>query len=271
MRLRSAVPLALLAVSLVAWLSTRMWFGTDPRVWMISCILGAWAPIGAAALARYVRAIAHREDSVLIAWLVRALGMHCVLVWMLGFSDFMRGPPGQIPHWNQDAGAPVALLSFVPVFALSYAAIGWLLAISRRLVRPAMRPAMPGERNARVMPFRGLFLVSAGAPQTRVPVTTFIVGAAAITATITNVSLPAWLLPSLALPLAFATIRNHRALVPSVATVFALALALLVRGGSHSLSAVALGVRWPWLALLGMAVYLATVEGLLRVRPALAR
>jgi hypothetical protein len=250
---------------MVVWLSVRMWFGGERSVWMTSCLLGAWAPLGAAAFFLYIRAIADREDSVLVAWLVRALGMHCVLVWMLGFSDWMSGPPGQSPRWNSDIGAPIAMVLFVPTFAISYFALGWLKTLAHRLVQPIMRPAMPNERDGEVAPFRGLFLVNGGAPVTRTPLAPFAIAAVGFGTVLTTPTMPYWILPAAAIALAIGTIRNHRALAPSVVTLGALALMLVARHEMHdAVSIVAHGVQWPWLALIALGFYLVALEGMVR-------
>ena len=267
MRIRSVLPLGVAAVTLVVWLSVRMWFGSDPRVWMISCLLGAWAPLGAASFFLYVRSIADREDRVLVAWLVRALGMHCVLVWMLGFSDWMAGPPGQVPHWNSDIGAPIALLGFAPTLAASYFALRWLVGLSQRLAIPVMRPAMPTERHGEVVPFRGAFLTSAGAPITRTPIAPFVIAAAAFGSVFALRGTPYWLIPTSAAALAICTARNHRALAPSVATLAALALTILgSRSAADWHASVSLGVAWPWLSFVALGFFLVTLEGLVRAR-----
>jgi hypothetical protein len=242
-----------------------MWFGGERSVWMTSCLLGAWAPLGAAAFFLYIRAIADREDTVLVAWLVRALGMHCVLVWMLGFSDWMSGPPGQQPRWNADIGAPIALLLFVPTFAVSYFALHRLKSLAQRIVQPILRPAMPNERDGEVIPFRGLSLVNGGPPIARTPLAPFVVGGVAFATVITTPAMPYWILPAAAIALAIGTIRNHRALAPSVVVLGALALMLVARndiGDAETL--VREGVQWPWLALVGLGFYLVALEGLVR-------
>jgi hypothetical protein len=242
-----------------------MWFGGERSVWTTSCLLGAWAPLGAAAFFLYVRAIADREDSVLVAWLVRALGMHCVLVWMLGFSDWMSGPPGQSPRWNADIGAPIALALFVPTFAVSYLALDRLKSLGHRIVQPIMRPAMPNERGGEHVPFRGLFLVSGGAPITRAPLAPFVVGAISFATVLSTPTMPYWLLPAAGITLAISTVRNHRALAPSVVTIGALALMLVARNEIRDAETlVAHGVQWPWLALVGLGFYLVALEGMVR-------
>src|SRR5262245_59823242 len=109
MRPRPLTVFATLATLMVCWLMVRMWCGGFLPVWAVSCVLGAWAPILAAVVFWYVRAVGDREDSPAVAWLVRAIGMHFLLVWMLGVSDWLRGPPGHPSGWNSDIGAPVVL------------------------------------------------------------------------------------------------------------------------------------------------------------------
>jgi uncharacterized protein with NAD-binding domain and iron-sulfur cluster len=135
MRARPLLVLTLIAASMVAWFSVRMWAGDAPGVWRVSCILGAWAPLGAAAVFRYVRAVGDREDSVFAAWLVRAIGMHFTLAWLVGASDWLRGPPGSVHGWNSDLGAPLVFLSFAPVFAVCFGALAWIASVRARLPR----------------------------------------------------------------------------------------------------------------------------------------
>ena len=100
MRARPLLVLTLIAASMVAWFTVRMWAGHLPEVWRVSCLLGAWAPLGAAAVFLYVRAVGDREDSVFAAWLVRAIGMHFTLAWLGGASSRAR------PTWSRRSCAP---------------------------------------------------------------------------------------------------------------------------------------------------------------------
>lgn len=124
---------------MVGWLSVRMWAGHIETIWRVSCVLGAWAPVGAAAVLLYVQAEDHRENNPAAAWIVRALGMHCVLLWLLGISDYLRGAPNLPPQWDADQGMPVVFAAFFPVLALSVATLRWALGLSRRL-----GPKVPG-------------------------------------------------------------------------------------------------------------------------------
>ena len=267
MRARSLVPLVFLAGLMVLWLSTRMWFGSLRPVWAASCLIGGWSPFASAALFRYVRAIGARDDRVLLAWLVRALGMHFVLAWMIGFSDWLRGPPDHAPAWNMDLGAPLALFSFVPAFALSLLILGWVSALKERLTTPVFRPAMPGERTPRWIPFRGIALVRDGAPRAAVPVGPVLIGAIGLATAMGLPAAPLWYLPACALPLSIATVRNHRALAPSLGILTALVLTAMLQRHAGGLAAgVNLGVASPWLAMAVVAGYLATVEAALLLR-----
>jgi hypothetical protein len=264
MRVRPIAFFSVLATFMIAWLLTRMYAGQHPAVWTMSCMLGAWAPIAAAAIFQYVRAVADREHSVVVAWLVRACGMHLVLVWMLGASDWLRGPPGHPSGWNSDVGAPLVLVLFAPMFALGFIAVNWLTSVARRLAGNVMRPAGPAESSDGPAPFRGVAMVRAGAPLARPPLLAVIVGAAACVCAARGV-VPAWMLECAAvLSLALCTARNHRALRPSVAAL----VALLALSGPHAGASnlVSRGVAWPWFALLAVAFYLAAVEGILAGR-----
>ena len=132
MGMRPLVIFGSIAAAMVCWLSTRMWFGDQLWVWRVSCFLAAWAPLGAAAVFLYVKDHGHREHSAGAAWCVRAIGMHWTLVWLVGMSDWLRGPPHSLPAWNSDAGMPVVFLAFVPVFALSLAALQWTRSVVAR-------------------------------------------------------------------------------------------------------------------------------------------
>jgi hypothetical protein len=268
MRARPLVVFLLVAGLLVGWLSVRMWFGALPGVWRVSCLLGAWAPLAAAALFLYVREVGDREHSVGAAWLVRAIGMHCTLLWMLGTNDWLRGPPGHLARWDADLGAPLVLLWFVPAFALSLGTLEWARSLAQRLPGVVVRPAMPGETGAGTAPFRGLPLVATASPAPlRAPVAPLLVGSGACALALGSSDAPFWLLCAGALVLGALTLRNHRALAPSITVLVALAAVVLSRVGAHDATAlVALGVAWPWLALAGVGCYLATVEALLRIR-----
>lgn len=131
--------LAPLAAALVAWFMTRMWFGHDPAVWRVSTLLGGWAPVLAAALLTYLRREGHREGSVGAAWLARALGVHCALLWMVGASDWLRGPPHAPPAWNIDSGTPLVFLAFALCFALCAPLAHRLAELAGARARPPLR------------------------------------------------------------------------------------------------------------------------------------
>ena len=157
--IKPVVVLGVLATALVLWLMTRMWFGELPLVWKISGILGAWSPVLAAVLYMYVRHIAEREHHILVAWLTRALGMHVVLLWMIGINDWLAGPPGMAPRWDRDAGGPVALVLFFPVFFLTFGALEWLRRVNFKLTHRYLQPVLPQESD-RTVPNRGSSFVT---------------------------------------------------------------------------------------------------------------
>lgn len=272
MRARPLFVFVLVAGSMVAWLSVRMWGGGDSGVWKVSCLLGAWAPLMAASLFLYVRRVGDRESSVLAAWLVRAIGMHCVLVWMLGVSDWLRGPPRQPSQWNTDVGAPLVMLSFVPVFVLSVALLQWLCSVARRLRGTLLRPTMPSDGTHRAIPFRGLPLATTMPSTKRLPVGSIGVGGMACLLAFDAPEPSYWLVAAAAVVLAALTVQNDRALAPSVTGLIALVGVLLARQpATEDTEAVALGMSWPWLSALAVALYLAIVEGWLRLRREAAR
>jgi hypothetical protein len=272
MRVRPLVVFAIAAGLMICWLSVRMWFGTRPEVWQASCLLGAWAPFAAAAAFLYVREVGDRESSVGAAWLVRALGMHFFLVWMLGLSDWLRGPPHSVPRWDTDLGGPLLLLSFLPVFGVWLGALSWLRSAARRVRGTVLGPAMPGEGARGAVPFRGLTFVAMAPTGVRAPLAPLLIGGAGCALALQSATVPYWLLGVGGLLLAPLSLRNHRALLPSLAALVALAAAVLSRHGAHDAATrVTLGVAWPWLALAGLVLYLAVLEGLLRLRPVAAR
>jgi hypothetical protein len=267
MRLRPLTVFTSIAVLMVCWLVVRMWYGELVLVWAASCAFGAWAPLLAAAVSSYVGAVGDREHSIAVAWLVRAVGMHLLLVWMLGVSDWLRGPPGHPSGWNSDTGAPLVLLLFVPTFALGLGATRWLGSVARRLVEPVMHPVMPVGVHADAVPFRGVSWAVAGVPAARSPVAVSLLGGGACVLACGTSAAPYWLLGACALLLAVLTGRNHRALGPSVAALAALAGVALSRVGTPDVrAAVGLAVAWPWLALGSVGCYLVALEALLRMR-----
>lgn len=138
-KVRPLLVLTPLAAALVAWFMTRMWFGHDPTVWRVSTLLGGWAPVLAAALLTYLRREGHREGSVGAAWLARALGVHCALLWMVGVSDWLRGPPHAPPAWNIDSGTPLVFLAFALCFALCAPLVHRLAELATARARPPLR------------------------------------------------------------------------------------------------------------------------------------
>jgi len=136
-----------------------MWAGSEEAVWSVSCLLGGWAPLGAAVVLRYVQAEGHRESSPAAAWVVRALGMHCVLMWLVGMSDYLRGPPGTAPQWNADQGMPLVFLALVPLLALSFTMLRWARGLAVRLAAiPPVPVAAMSPSVANALPYRREFV-----------------------------------------------------------------------------------------------------------------
>lgn len=156
--IRPAVVLGVIATALVLWFMTRMWFGDLTLVWKISGILGAWSPIVAASLYLYVQHVGGQEHKIFVAWLTRAIGMHVVLLWMLGVNDWLAGPlplRATAHRWDPDAGAPVVLILFFPVFFLTVAFLKSVLRANETLTHHYKLPTLPHERD-RTIPNRGV-------------------------------------------------------------------------------------------------------------------
>jgi hypothetical protein len=257
MALRPLHVFSALAAAMVTWFATRVSHAHDPTVWAVSCALGGWAPVGAAVIARYVARVGHREDSVAAAWLVRALGVHCVLLWMVGASDWLRGPPHMPPAWNVDAGTPVVFLAFAPCFALSLAALRALAAAHRALVDARVTAAREASLAAHYRAPARPFAVAHRGPLADGRALAGAVGAAGVFAAATSSLPPAAL--TLGTAAALGMIPSARAVAPSVAALAALSALAVSRGG-------ALAMRWPVALLAAGAVYVLVLR--LRLRAA---
>lgn len=233
--MRPLAVLACLAAAMVGWLSVRMWAGDVDAVWRVSCVLGAWAPLGAAAVLRYVLAEGHRENNPAAAWVVRALGMHCVLLWLLGINDYLRGAPGTAPQWNADQGMPLVLLGFAPVLAASFVLLRWASGLPPRLARALTpRPGVPTPAASVPLPYRGPHAPAEAPP-----------------------AAPTW--PR---RLAFGAVT-----LGVLAAFSGVGVALLGALPPNTDPLPAL-VRWPALSALGATVWLAMLEALVRLRGA---
>ncbi len=265
--------LTLIAASMVAWFSVRMWAGDAPGVWRVSCILGAWAPLGAAAVFRYVRAVGDREDSVFAAWLVRAIGMHFTLAWLVGASDWLRGPPGSLHGWNSDLGAPLVFLSFAPVFAVCVGALAWIASVHTRL--PREPESAESLVRAAAVPYRGAGEIRATRAAPAFPTATLVGAFAGIGAVWFSMAAP-WSTPAViaacALGLGAAASTGAGAVAPCVISLVGVAAALQARELPAAFSARSIDVAfaWPWVALASVFCWLAVVELRLRARRAVA-
>jgi hypothetical protein len=277
--MRPLVVFGSIAATMVLWLSTRMWLGDQLWVWKASCLLGVWAPIGAAAVFLYVRETAHREDGVFAAWCVRAIGMHWVLVWLVGMSDWLRGPPHTVPQWNSDAGMPLVFLAFFPVFALSVAALQWTRSVAARVAAftHARQSGSLQLVEGASSPYRGAATelrreVPRAAPPSFAPVLAGAVGLGAMWAALSTSLSSGTVLVGTAVALSLASLRSARALAPSVFALFAVG-GLLVTRAQHldSLGLAHRAALWPVTALTGLALYLGIMEGRLRLARLSAR
>lgn len=266
MRARPTWVFVTMATLLVGWLSLRMWSGDSVPVWQVSVVLAAFAPFAAAAVFRYIVAVADRESRVLVAWLVRAISMHWVLVWMVGVADLLRGMPGSPTGRNWDALAPLVLLGFFPAFGACFGVLRWGESLAKRMTHAVLRPVRPGERHERATAFRGVTLVpEEGSPvrAVRVPALVGALGIAALCAA--GREAHPWIAGAAALALASGTLRRPSAHVPSVIALAGLVVEVQARAfeaGAWMHSVMAL----PWLSLATVALYLGALESGLRVR-----
>lgn len=246
---RPLLVLTPLATALVAWFMTRTWFGHDPAVWRVSALLGGWAPVLAAALVTYLRREGHREDSVGAAWLARALGVHCVLLWMVGVSDWLRGPPGAPPAWNIDSGTPLVFLAFVPCFALCATVAHHLVTLATARRAPTFRPVVdPAATHYRVPPARS----GEGAARHVLADAPWIPPAAC--AVILGGALVAPVSPAVSAVLAaglFGAVGTRQTLVPALVAL----TALTARGALTGDDVDTLAMRWPALLVAAVGVY----------------
>ncbi len=269
--MRPLFVLTALATSMVAWFVVRMLATHSYDVWLVSCLLGAWAPLTSAAAFLYISDAGEREDSVLAAWLVRAIGMHFVLAWLLGVSDWLRGPPGSARVYNADAIAPFVLLSFVPVFLVCLTAFRWVLSVRRRLAAAEPLTSRTVTPEHAPMPYRGAARMHIteriALPALALPAALG-AGAAALWLALALHLSPALALGSAALLLALASTLGASAVVPSLGALACVAAAVLARDVTVvTHDSLRLVWAWPWLALGGVAVYLSALEARLRLAP----
>lgn len=258
---------AALVLCMNGWFITRMLGASSVLVWQASCVIGAWMPLFAAAMFLYVRAEGDREDSVVAAWLVRAGAVQCVLAWGVGINDWLRGPPGEAPAWNTDLGGPFVLVSFVFPFVTALVLLSWLGRTARRLRVSIERPAAPNAVQVSVAPFRGIARGDARTAEARFPWAPAFVAAFGSAAAFESPAPAYWMLFAWAPLLAALTARNARAFWPSIATLPWIAAVIGSRCSAEgAASLVSLAVAWPWVSAAAVALYLAALEALLRMR-----
>ncbi|MDP3278083.1 MAG: hypothetical protein Q8Q09_23055 [Deltaproteobacteria bacterium] len=253
---RAVLALSTVAALLVSWFMARMWLGERPEIWNASVVLGAWAPLISAVVFAYVRSVNDREHSVVAAWLVRAIGMHCVLLWMLGVGDALAGAPGGVRSLNPDAAAPLVLLSFFPAFALSFGLVEWLRRVLAVVQIGFLRPTLPGDRGETQV-FRGVAVIRERQLLERSPWAGYLVSAGLTTVAVAAPSVATRLLPFAASMLGLLCVRNPRAVPVSLAAL-GLGGALVSPAMTHStLSALAAA---PWVGAGALLCYLLTME-----------
>ncbi|MBI5516288.1 MAG: hypothetical protein HY909_21055 [Deltaproteobacteria bacterium] len=260
-----------LGTSLVVWFAARMLYGERLLVWQVSALLGAWAPILAAGLFLHLRATSHRESSALAAWMVRALAMHSVLLWLVGANDWLRGPPGRPSHWNADLGGPVLLVAFVPVFLVTALALHWHESVAARLLGgprwELLARVRPG-RPARPAPYRGVAFDAREEPLPPFATRPWVVGLLGLGLSLLGVG-GGWVVPGTVLGLAAVTAPGTRSVAPSTAALAVVTAAQVFGAPASDASALLLrGQCLPWLVLGASMAYLALCETRLRVAAA---
>jgi hypothetical protein len=238
-----------------------MWFGHLTLVWKISGVLGAWAPVLAASLLLYLRAVGDREHQIFVAWLTRAIGMHVVLLWMLGVNDWLAGAPGTVRRWDPDAGAPLVLISFFPVFFLTFACLDGLRRAHTKLSHVFSKPALPKERD-RSAPNRGVtFETHQWRPAIAWGVPTVLALGGAI-ASVMHPSNRLWIVASVALVASLQILARPAQLMASVLALAAsVAIATTATLYDHAMNPMIALALAPWL-LVGAVAILALVTGL---------
>jgi hypothetical protein len=247
------------AACLVTWFSVRMWCGSMYDVWRGSVLLGAWSPLLAASLYLYVREIGEREHTVFAAWIARAIGMHCVLAWLIGVFDVVHGPPGTRGSLIADVIAPFALVAFVPVFGLCATVLRWAQSVSTRLPEPTR--AKQRETVSVTVPYRGVLpgtLVDEQLP-VQTWLTTFTGVAFLVTGVVSTTVATTTVLSSLGLGLMSAL--GRRVVLPSAAILACVAGSVSMNATQSLYGAACVA---PWVLLAGLATYLTTAE--LRLR-----
>ncbi len=265
---RPAYVFTSIAAVLVLWFIIRMGFGSNLLVWRVSCLLGAWAPLIGALIFAYVRAVGDNEHSVGVAWLVRAIGMHCVLLWMIGVGDFLAGFATRDGRWIADVAAPLVLLGFAPVFLGCTAAVRWVQSVAKRVPRTVEKPALPVERASEAA-FRGVRVVREKVTTTERATWGYVLGSVGIAS---NVLVPQHSIAVTALcAIACAAVatRNAQTFVPSVTLLATAPLVGLFARVSHGdvalWSALALA---PWIAMLSIGALILPLDLSLRMREA---
>lgn len=267
MRLRRPVfVLTSIAAGLVLWFIVRMGMGSHLLVWKASCLLGAWAPLLSALLYAYVRTVQDREHSVGAAWLVRAIAMHCVLLWMIGVGDWLAGFGPQRNRWLADVAAPLVLLGFAPVFLGCHAAIEWVRSVAKRVPRSIEKPALPTERGEHAA-FRGVRVVRETVHNPARATWAYVLGVAAVAGNVVVPEHAVGVTLAGALFGAILAMKNSRAFAPSIALLAAAPIAGVLTRAAHGDVAMwsAMAVA-PWIAMVAVGALLLPLDLSLRLR-----
>ncbi|MFO0624741.1 MAG: hypothetical protein U0325_03925 [Polyangiales bacterium] len=175
--------------------------------------------------------------------------MHCALLWMVGASDWLRGPPHAPPAWYIDSGTPLVFLAFALCFALCAPLVHRLAKLARARARPPLRrvgvaaawhyraaPSRVGKGPAR--------MVLADTPWASTAACALAFGGALVAPFSPAVS-------ALAAAGILGAVSLRRTVAPAVAGLVLLSVrGVMALGGSDALS-----MRWPALLVASLCTY----------------